>query len=321
MLLLFPIRPISRAADRGRTWFVLNVDHPWRLTDAVGRHPIAACAVMSLQNPSYTRRGDGLLDHNNLDAFSDAVNYDREDPSDTGVAFYTALAQEAGGPVLEIACGTGRVTIPIAKQGFPATGLDIVPAMLEQAKRKSAGLPIRWVQGDARTFELGEQFRLIFLTGNAFQAFVSNADQEALLERVRAHLHDQGLFAFETRNPLFPTTKAPAGLFPLLESRPKEEDRYSFINATGHEVRVSTTQAYDHITQILHVTGYKRWHDGEEEHTSVTRTALRYTFPQELLALLHHTGFITLRQYGDWNGEALSATSPSIISVCRKRTA
>ena len=121
--------------------------------------------------------------------------------SDTGIAFYAALAQETGGPVLEIACGTGRVSIPIARLGLAVTGLDIVPRMLARARSKSAGLPVRWVEGDARTFDLGERFRLIFLTGNAFQAFLTRTDQEALLERVRAHLHDDGLFAFETRNP------------------------------------------------------------------------------------------------------------------------
>src|SRR5215210_1972467 len=145
--------------------------------------------------------GRPLIDHDNLEEYADPVAYDREDSSDTGVAFYSALAQETGGPVLEIACGTGRVSIPIARLGFAVTGLDIVPGMLAQARSKSAGLPARWVEGDARTFNLGEYFRLIFLTGNAFQAFLTRADQEALLERVRMHLHDDGLFAFETRNP------------------------------------------------------------------------------------------------------------------------
>jgi SAM-dependent methyltransferase len=261
-----------------------------------------------------------LLDHNNLEAFSDPINYDKEDPSDTGVAFYSALAQETGGPVLEIACGTGRVTIPIAKLGFPTTGLDIVPGMLEQAKSKSAGLPVRWVEADARTFDLHEQFRFIFLTGNAFQAFVTNSEQEALLQRVRAHLHDQGLFAFETRNPLFPGAKTREGFFPLLETPTEEEDRPPFINVNGHEVLETIIQVYDHVTQILHLTGQKRWHDGKEEQTKITRTALRYTFPQELTALLHYNGFRIERQYGDWNYESLSATSPSIISICRKRT-
>jgi len=172
---------------------------------------------MSLHHSWYEPGGSVLLDHNNLEAFSDPVNYDREDPSDTGVAFYCALAQEAGGSVLEIACGTGRVTIPIAKLGFPTTGLDIVPGMLEQAKSKSAGLPIRWVEADARTFNLHEQFRFIFLTGNAFQAFVTNSEQAAVLQCVRTHLHDEGLFAFETRNPLFPTQRHEQVSFPSLK--------------------------------------------------------------------------------------------------------
>ena len=260
-----------------------------------------------------------MLDHNNLEAFSDPLNYDQEDPSDTGVAFYSALAREAGGSVLEIACGTGRVTIPIAMLGFPTTGLDIVPGMLERAKRKSAGLPVRWVEADARAFDLHEQFRFIFLTGNAFQAFVTNVEQEALLQRVRAHLHDEGLFAFETRNPLFPNTRTREGFFPLLETRTEKEDRPPFVDVDGHEVRESITQVYDHVMQILHLTSQKRWHDGKEERTKITRTALRYTFPQELAALLHHNGFRIERQYGDWNYEPLRATSPSIITICRKR--
>lgn len=261
-----------------------------------------------------------MIDHDNLEEFADPVNYDRQDPSDTGVAFYAALAQETDGPVLEIACGTGRVTIPIARLGFAVTGLDIVPGMLAQARSKAVGLPIRWVEGDARTFALGEQFRLIFLTGNAWQAFVTNAEQEAVLQRVHAHLHDDGLFAFETRNPLFPNTKTSEGFFPTLETNTQEEGAGSYTNADGYEVRVSTTQVYDHVAQILHLTGYKRWHAGGEERTTITHTALCYTFPQELAALLHGNGFTILRQYGDWNGEPLTAASPSIIVVCRKRT-
>src|SRR5918998_3411811 len=86
-----------------------------------------------------------FIDHDNLEAFADPVDYDRRDSSDTGVAFYASLARETGGPVLELACGTGLVAIPIARQGFAVTGLDVVPGMLERARSKSADLPARWV--------------------------------------------------------------------------------------------------------------------------------------------------------------------------------
>ena len=261
-----------------------------------------------------------LLDHDNLEEFADAVNYDREDTSDTGVAFYSALAQETGGPILELACGTGRVALPIAQLGFSVTGLDIVQGMLEQARCKSNGYPVQWVEGDARNFHLDAQFRLIFLTGNAFQAFITNADQSALLHRVSSHLHDEGLFAFETRNPqLNSDFKQGEGHFFTLESRAEENVGEPLINVDGNEVFISRSQLYDPLAQVLHVTTHKRWHTGGEERTLTTRIALRFTFPQELAALLDYHGFVLIRQFGDWNGEPLAATSPSIICVCQKR--
>src|SRR5918995_1443289 len=78
--------------------------------------------------------GRPLIDHDNLEEYADPVDYDRQDTSDTGVAFYAALAQETGGPVLEIACSRGRVAIPIARRGFAVTGLDVVPGMLRRAQ-------------------------------------------------------------------------------------------------------------------------------------------------------------------------------------------
>ena len=84
-----------------------------------------------------------MIDHDNLEEYADPVDYDRQYSSDTGVAFYSALAWEAGGPVLEIACGTGRVAIPIARQGFAVTGLDVVPAMLDRAD--GGHMSGRWV--------------------------------------------------------------------------------------------------------------------------------------------------------------------------------
>jgi len=268
-----------------------------------------------------------LIDHDNLEEFVDPENYDLEDGSVAGVEFYAALARETGGPVLEIACGTGRVAIPIARLGFDVTGLDLVPGMLVRARRKAAGLRTRWIEGDAREFQLGEQFRLVFLTGNAFQAFLTRDDQERMLACVRQHLHDDGLFAFETRNPRWPLSHSagavspPAGdgLFAYLETREEEAEFQRYTDKDGREVRVSKTQAYDAIAQILHWTTHRRWFEGNRPQNRITRIAVRFTFPRELEALLHHNGFSILRQYGDWNLEPLTAASRSMLAVCRKR--
>lgn len=102
-----------------------------------------------------------------------------------------------------MASGTGLVAIPLLLQGIPLTGVDIVPGMSGLAKRKSEkpGLSVRWIQGDAHTFDLKEGFNFIYMTGNAFQAFLNNADQAAMPGQVRKHLADDGAWAFETRDP------------------------------------------------------------------------------------------------------------------------
>lgn len=263
-----------------------------------------------------------MIEHDNLEEFADPANYDLEDDSDTGVGFYAALAREAGAPVLELACGTGRVSIPLARAGIPVTGLDIVPGMLEQARSKSVGMPARWVQGDARSFDLNEKFRLIFLTGNAFQAFLTDADQNAVLDRVAAHLHEDGLFAFEVRNPSNAANSGTpdSGLFARLETRLVEEEWQTYTDSSGRAVRVSKTQCYDAGTEILEWTTYRRWLDGGVEQTRTTRIAVRFMDPDALAARLVDNGFEIVRQYGDWDLSPSSSTSRSIILVCRNRS-
>jgi hypothetical protein len=69
----------------------------------------------------------------------------------------------------------------------------------------------------------------------------------------------------------------------------------------------------------MHWTSYRRWHESGQEQMKITHIAVRFTFPQELESLLHYNGFEIVRLYGDWNLEPLSASSRSIIVVCRKR--
>ena len=95
-----------------------------------------------------------MIDHDNLEEFRDPTNYDLEEAelSAPRIAFYCDLASDVGGPILEVACGTGLVAIPIAARGLMVTGVDLARPMLEFArfKAKSSGLSIAWIQSDAR---------------------------------------------------------------------------------------------------------------------------------------------------------------------------
>lgn len=251
--------------------------------------------------------------HDNLEEFTDPPNYDIEEGERSArrIAFYCELAKSTGGPVLEIACGSGLVTIPSAAAGLEVTGVDLARPMLEHARAKAErqGLNIRWVEADARSFDLGTQYQFILLTGNAFQAFLRREDQEALLTQVRRHLAPNGVFAFETRNPSGHD----------LTNQPEEEFDQSYVSVEGYQVSVSFTQAYDPIAQVMYWTSFRRWNDGQREHRKETHIACRFTHPQELNALLYYNGFEVVEQYGNWNREPVSASSPSLISICRAR--
>jgi ubiquinone/menaquinone biosynthesis C-methylase UbiE len=278
---------------------------------------------------------DKPVEHENLDEFADAENYDdanADAEGEAGKAFYLAQAAAIGGPVLDVACGTGRVAIPMAAQGLAVTGLDIVPGMLDVARRKAGNLPIRWIEGDARDFDLGERFRFIFMTGNAFQAFVTRAEQEAVLRCVHRHLAEGGVFAFEVRNPRWArATNSPdavgqqaaryehrGGFYANLESDPVEREAEGFVDRAGNRVVFYESQAWDHAAQILHIDSWRVWNVEGEEHRRRSRTALRYTFPQEMRMLLEYNGFAIEEQYGDWDRSALTAESFNLITLCAR---
>jgi 2-polyprenyl-3-methyl-5-hydroxy-6-metoxy-1,4-benzoquinol methylase len=219
------------------------------------------------------------------------------------------LAQALGGPILDLACGTGTMAIRFAQQGYQVTGVDIVAEMIELARQKAAAqnLSVEWVVADARTFQVQKQFPFIYMLGNAFQHFLTRVDQEALFARVREHLLPEGRFLFVTRNPSARN---------LFEGRFSEPQTY--VEADGTRLIASEQPTYDAITQIQHYTFYNQWifADGRQEEKTY-RTALRYVFPQEMEALLFYNGLQIEACYGNWGQEPLTADSPYMIYVCQ----
>lgn len=246
----------------------------------------------------------------NLKEYDDPELYDLEnhefEPDGT---FFLALAQQLGGDVLEIGCGTGRITIPMAQQGVKITGLDLVPQMIERAKSKAHGLSIEWGVADARDFSLGCSFRLIFESGGVFQHMLTNSDQQKMLARVYEHLAPEGRFVVST---LLPDNE-------LLTTDEVEREWFTYTDAQGREIRVSGKQHYDCMRQIKTETAYRRWIDADgQEVVKDAPLSLRYNFPQEMEALLHYNGFIILERYGDWDKSPMTEAHPHLIYVCRR---
>ena len=115
------------------------------------------------------------------------------------VPFYVELAREAGGPVVELAVGNGRVAIPVAQAlGRPVLGIDISPAMLAQARAnaEAAGVELELRLGDMRELELEEPAALIYCPFRGLMHLPTWADRRRTFERVAAALKPGGRFAW-----------------------------------------------------------------------------------------------------------------------------
>lgn len=252
----------------------------------------------------------------NLEEFQDPVNYDLEEipGSEARIALIREAVCRQGASTLDLACGTGIVTLPLAQAGQHTAGVDLSRPMLEHARAKALALGLaertQWHLADARHVRLPGPFASAVLTGNAFQAFLTPADQRALLATVHAHLEPGGLFVFETRNP------SGHPLHDIVEREPW----FECTSAEGHRVAVGGTQRWEAAARVLHWTTERRWTDAAgQARQRRTRIACRFTPLDELRALLHEAGFAIERQAGEWDGSPLTEGSSEIISVCRRR--
>jgi SAM-dependent methyltransferase len=109
------------------------------------------------------------------------------------------LARAAGGPILDVGAGTGRVTLELARAGHELVALDVDERLLAVLAERAAGLRVQTVAADARGFSLGRRFGLILASMQTVQLLGGEVD--ALLDRVAAHLAPGGLFAAAIADP------------------------------------------------------------------------------------------------------------------------
>ena len=105
------------------------------------------------------------------------------------------LAEETGGPVLDVGAGTGRVSLHLAATGVPVTALDTDAALLEALRRRAGGLPVDTVVADARRFALGRRFSLVVVPMQTLQLLGGARGRDAFLRRALEHLRPGGLLA------------------------------------------------------------------------------------------------------------------------------
>jgi len=210
--------------------------------------------------------------------------------------------------LLELACGTGRVAIPLAQAGLKVTGIDLSSGMLNEARRKAAasGVSVAWIEADMRAFDLGATFSTIILVANGLCHLLTIADFEACAACVRKHLAPGGRFIIDVFVPhLGILTRDPAARFPM--SAP-----YADPDGRG-QVTMLHGKIYEPATQVNHITTYTAWPTGAE---IVGTMDMRMFFPQELDALLKYNGLPVAWKYGDYAGTPFGPGATKQLVVC-----
>ena len=240
------------------------------------------------------------------------------------IEFYRSLAADAtskGQAVMEVACGTGRVAIPLARAGARVTALDLSPLMLDVAREKSRSTPnIRWIEGDMRSFDLGEPFGLIIIPGHSFQNLLTPEDQLATLRSIRRHLLPGGILVVHLDHQSVDWLGWLAG-----PKRGIFEPAEEFLHpTTGRLVRALRAWSYEPATQTA--IAQTVWQEIGTDGSVAGRwergpIRLHCVFRFEMHHLLALAGFELDAVYGDFVRGELTDDSEEMVWVARNPAA
>ncbi len=239
-----------------------------------------------------------------------------EDPGDLDL--YLALVARVGGPVLELAVGTGRLAVPLAASGVAVTGIDLDPAMLARARAAADGAGVavarrvRLVEGDARSIRLPDagDYRLAVIPLNSIFLMGSRREQGEAIATLAAHLAPGGLAVVDAWLVDADDLSRYDGRLSLEWVR--EEP------GTGRIVTKTASAVFDpgglvHLTTIFEASA-----PGEAAVRWVRVDSLRLAGPDELVALAEAAGLVVETLAGDYDLGPLGPGAERVVMVARR---
>ncbi len=239
-------------------------------------------------------------------------------PFAADLPFYRDVAADQGGRVLELACGSGRVLVPLALAGCQVVGLDASPHMLALAREKLAAAGpevaarVHLMQGDMRSFAIEGSFDLALIAANSFAYLTDRADQLRVLANLAAHLRPGGRLALDLLNP------SPAWL--LEPPGSLRQDLVARVPERG--VTVARTEAVVSTDLAAQVRVIRSAYEVVAADGSVTKRfvewPLRFTYRFEAEHLLERAGFAIEGVYGSYGREPYTADAPILLLLARR---
>lgn len=229
--------------------------------------------------------------------------------------FYVQLAREAAGrgqAVLELGCGTGRVTLQIAREGVEITGLDNATPMLDVARQKAedATNP-RWVQGNMAGFHLDQRFGLVIIPFRSFLLLLTVEEQKACLARIREHLVEGGRLALNIFNP---------SILAIADWLGDKQHRWLRKRPEPRRERW-VSRDYRPVTQELNETrsDVLLSDEGAVIQRVERNLRLRWVYRYEMEHLLALCGFEVEALYGWFDGRPFADDSTEMVWLARPR--
>jgi SAM-dependent methyltransferase len=204
----------------------------------------------------------------------------------------------AGGRVLELGIGTGRIALPLAALGVEVHGLDTSPAMVAKLREKPGGDAIPVTMGNMNEIAVDGKFSLIFVGFNTFFALPTQAEQVQCFRSVAAHLEAGGCFLVHA---FVPDT-----------SRIEKGEHLSVREAGLDHVRLDAT-TYDALTQRLDTTQIRITEHG----TRFVHAKLRYAYPSELDLMAELAGLTLESRWSTYDKQPFTDESAFAVSVYR----
>ena len=241
----------------------------------------------------------------------------KEDLED--LPFYLDLAKRIGGPVLELACGTGRILLPIARQGIAIHGVDQSAAMLAVLRKNLQREPkdvrelVSIFEGDIRSFRSNREYPLVIIPFRPLQHMFTIEDQLAALNTAAFHLEPDGLLAFDVFFPKFEHMNSGIGQEQLEMEWPAKSDSATIVR------RYYRKESVDKINQTFTLTFiFRTYRAGklvQEETEPLTMSY--YTYPH-LRALFLLSGLDVVEEYGSFDKKPLDNTARQMIFVLKR---
>ena len=199
------------------------------------------------------------------------------------VAFYLDAVTRKGSNALELACGTGRILLPLARAGIDVDGVDLSADMLAICRQKLAadGLNARLFEQDMSSFHAGRRYNTVLVSGGSFQLLVDYEAVRASLSAIREHLVQGGRFLVDLMQPLDLPRKRSEAEWRELRTADERTERFT---AFGRE------WADPHDSVMHGEYRYELYRDGVLAESWRDEFRLRWYGRTEFLQLLEKAG-------------------------------